>query len=130
MDRQRDDTVYDNAPDAIVIMDTVGVVQYVNLPAVQLLELSHIGACGNSIQEILKLHNGATDQPITAPLTYLMSLDAAHTLAANNSVQIVRHDGTKIAITCSVNTIHSSRHWPGGLILTLRATNGIHASNE
>jgi len=123
-------TVLDTLPDAILITDTVGVVLYVNHTAVRLLGVAAASACGQPIHEILELHDGATDQPIVAPLSFLLSLSGADTAAFGSYTHLVRRDTTKIPIDCSISTIHASRHWPAQLVLTLRDASHTRAHNE
>jgi PAS domain S-box-containing protein len=123
-------TVLDGFPDAILITDTVGVVQYVNHAAVRLLGVAHARARGRPVHEILRLHDGATDQPIVAPLSFLLSASCADTLAPCGYAQLVRRDGTKLPIDCSIGTIHASRHRPAALVLTLRDAKRTHARIE
>lgn len=110
-------TTLDDLLYAVLITDSVGFVQYVNHAAVQLLGVTRGGARGQPAHEILKLHDGATDQPIVAPLSFLLS--NADVLSAGSYVQLVRGDGTKLPIDCSI-TINANRHRTTALVLTLR----------
>jgi PAS domain S-box-containing protein len=130
MDRLLASTVLDGLPDAILITDTVGVVEYVNRAALRLLGVAHAGARGRPVHEILKLHDGATDQPIVAPLTFLLSMSGADALASGSYAQLLRRDGTKLPIDCSITTIHASRNTPAALVLTLRDASRAHARIE
>ncbi len=120
--------VLDDLEDAVLITDTAGVILYINRAAEQLLYIAPLVAGVPLIHEILMLHDAATDQPIGAPLTYLLKLSDAR---SNGSyTQLVRGDGEKIPIDCSICTIDENRNRPSRIVVTLRPVGHADARTE
>ena len=124
MDDLLDRTVLDSREDAILITDTAGVIQYANAVALDLVGVLPGEALGRPIHEILTLYDCATEQVVAAPLTFLMSLnDSEH--AGGGYIQLIRRDGTGVAVDGWIRTIFASPRKPGALLLILRDTRQV-----
>ncbi len=113
----------DDLPDAVLVMDTLGTVRYLNLAAIRLLGMSCAEVHGRPAKEILTLLNDTTRQPVGEPLAHLMA--HAATDPSGRHDLLARRDGPPIAIDYSIGTIRASERAPAGLVLLLR--NASHA---
>ena len=123
MDGQMACMVLDSLTDAVIVTDTAGVVQYVNRTAAQLLGVVQARARNQPVHDILRLHDGATDKAVVAPLTYLLSRSDTKILNPGGYTQLVHRNGTKLAIDYAISTIRAGRQTPAALVLTLHVAN-------
>lgn len=121
-------TLLDVFPDAVLVLDTLGTVLYINLAAVRLLGMACAEVCGRPAKEILALLDDTTHQPVSEPLAYLIAGAAPD--APGRQCLLTRRDGPPIAIDYSIGTIRATDHMSAGLVLLLRDASRARARIE
>jgi len=110
--------VLDELPDAVLVTDAAGVVQYLNLTAVRWLGVSCDAARGRRADEILTVLDGTTREPSFEPLAHLLAHADARPTAHHDL--LVRPDAPPMPIEYSIGSIRASARAPAGLVLMLR----------
>lgn len=118
----------DALPDAALLTDTAGVVQYLNVSAMRMLCISHSDPRGRPVNEILALLEGITRQPIHDPFAYLLSASDIGPTGRHDFLQ--RPGAAPIPFEYSIGAIRAGNLGPAGFVLLLRDASGTYARIE
>lgn len=104
--------------DAVLTADPAGLVTYVNPMAESLLSRSSADVVGQSLQAVFKVVREDSDEP--GPNPFQSVLDGAVPAQTTDHMDLLRHDGTRLAITTSAAGIRSPDGTADGLVLVFR----------
>lgn len=109
----------ESLPEAVIATDAQGHVRYLNVSAKRLLGMSLNEARGRPFAEVVILHDGATGEAVSSPLTRLLSR-SEH--PGNNALDRVKQPGgNEIAVDDSAALIRGNSGEVLGMVFTLRA---------
>ena len=109
--------VLEDLPDAVLIIDPSGSMQYANLAAGRLLDVTHTDIRGRSANEILTLLEHPSGQVVDNPIAHLLANAASD---PSCRYLLLRPCGPPLAIDYSIGTIALSRDTAPALVLVLR----------
>lgn len=109
--------VLKDLPDAVLIIDTVGSVQYLNPAASRLLDVGHADVRGRSANELLTLIEHPSRRLIDDSVAHLLANAAAD---PSQRYLLLRPGGTPIAIDYSIGTLRLSSDSGRAWVLVLR----------
>lgn len=115
-------------PDAALVTDTTGRVQYLNRAAIRLLGVAQAEVRGRPAQEVLPFLDGVTREPIHEPFVYLLS--GSDIGPAGRHDLLERRGAAPIPFEYSIGSIRASEHGPAGFVLLLRDASRTHARIE
>jgi|GEM_PF-2564677 len=107
-------TILANINDAIITTDAKGRIQYLNQPAVALLQCELHSVIGQSFEDVVNIRDAA--ELDRTPHLVEQVRDTAHTIHVGGPQLLVRHDGKQIPIETTAAPVRD-RH--GGVVLVV-----------
>jgi diguanylate cyclase (GGDEF)-like protein/PAS domain S-box-containing protein len=113
--------------DAVVSTDASGQVRYLNAIAETLTGWTREQALGHPLEEILRIVDGTTREPLPNPMTVALLENRAVSLTPN--CVLIRRDGTEAAIEDSAAPIHDRHGAATGAVMIFRDVSVARAMN-
>lgn len=108
-------TTLDSIGDAVVTTDLVGNVTYINPVAERMTGWSGLEATGRPLQDIMRIIDAESREPVKDPLALAMRQDTTVGLGAN--CLLVHRDGHESAIEDTASPIHDRRGGVAGAVI-------------
>jgi PAS domain S-box-containing protein len=117
---QRDyfETTLQSIGDAVIVCDSSGKVNLMNVAAVEATRWTNEHANGQPLEIVFQIVNESTREPVESPVAKVLRLGGVVGLA--NHTVLVRRDGTKIPIDDSGAPIRGKNNEIAGIVLVFR----------
>jgi PAS domain S-box-containing protein len=117
-EQERARVTLDSIGDAVMTTDVWGRVSYLNAVAQTLTGWSDDDAKGRSLDEVFRIVDAGTHEPIPNPL--LIAIEEDKTVALTANCLLVRRDGVEFSIEDSAAPIHDRRGTVTGAVMVFR----------
>jgi len=111
-------TTLDSIGDAVVSTDADGCITRMNPVARELTGWSLDEAVGRPFDEVIRLEDSQTGEPLNAPVAEV--LDRDHAVEMSNTTTLIAHDGTRRHIADNASPLHSSSGQLVGVVMVFR----------
>ncbi len=120
MSRSREQlaTTLDSIGDAVVSTDADGCITRMNPVARELTGWSLDEAVGRPFDEVIRLEDSQTGEPLNSPVAEV--LDRDHAVEMSNTTTLIAHDGTRRHIADNASPLHSSSGQLVGVVMVFR----------
>lgn len=118
--------VLEDLPDAVLVTDGSGVVEYINGSAQRLLGVAGADARGQPAADILQLLDGSTREPVDEPLSRMLSR-AGSDQSCVFDLLVPRGSAAPIPVDVSSASLRPAADRSAGLVLVLRDASRVSA---
>ena len=115
LEKERAQVTLNSIGDAVVSTDVAGTVTYLNPVAESMTGWSRQEACGRPLQEVLRIIDADSREPVLNPLALAILKDKTVGLSAN--CVLIRRDGHQTAIEDTAAPIHDGRGQVTGAVI-------------
>jgi PAS domain S-box-containing protein len=112
-------TTLDSIGDGVITCDAEGLVQLMNPVARELTGWSQTEANGRPLEEVFRIINETTREPMETPVAKVKRLDKTVGMASHHTI-LLRKDGTEMDISDSGAPIRDKRGETTGIVLVFR----------
>jgi PAS domain S-box-containing protein len=112
-------TTLDSIGDGVITCDAEGLVQLMNPVARELTGWSQTEANGRPLEEVFRIINETTREPMETPVAKVKRLDKTVGMASHHTI-LLRKDGTEMDISDSGAPIRDKKGETSGIVLVFR----------
>ncbi|WP_260738930.1 ATP-binding protein [Tunturiibacter lichenicola] len=112
-------TTLNSIGDGVITCDAEGLVRLMNPVARELTGWSQTEADGRPLEEVFRIVNETTREPMETPVAKVKRLDKTVSMANHHAI-LLRKDGTEMDISDSAAPIHDKKGETTGIVLVFR----------
>jgi PAS domain S-box-containing protein len=126
-EKERAEITLDSIGDAVICTDIWGRVTYMNSVAENMTGWSRQDAAGHPLEDVLRIIDATTRQPVESPMTLAIRLNTTASLKPN--CVLIRSDGAECAIEDSAAPIHDRRGRVTGAVIVFHDVSAARAQS-